>query len=157
MKFYNMTADQVLSEVGSRKYGLSKEEAEERLQTNGENVLKEKHKNSPVKIFFRQFTNMMTLLLILVGIVSLVFSITSGESVVEAIVIFGCVLVNAIMGFVQEMKSENAIEALKGITNLKSQVKRGGKWLKRKCNQRLAERITRAQYSKEAMEFGVGR
>ena len=132
MKFYNMTADQALSEVGSRKHGLSKEEAEERLISGGANVLKEKNKNSPIKIFFRQFTNMMTLLLILVGIVSLVFALTSSENhdtLIDSFVIFGCVLVNSIMGFVQEMKSENAIESLKDITSSKTQVKRGGSWI----------------------------
>ena len=66
----------------------------------------------------------MIILLILVGIVSLVYSIVTNESVIEAIVIFGCVLVNAFMGFFQELKSENTIEALRDLTVSKVKVKR---------------------------------
>lgn len=128
-KLYEQTIDEIYSYAQSSKNGLSNKEAEERLQTHGENVLKEKNKKSPIKIFFSQFANMMILLLILVGIVSLVYSIVNGESVIEAIVIFGCIFVNAIMGFTQELKSENAIESLKNMTVSKVKVKRDGAWV----------------------------
>ncbi len=126
--FYEMEQEEVLSKLETTRNGLSSKEAEERLVENGKNVLKEKNKKSPIKIFFSQFANMMILLLILVGFVSLVYSIVNGESFIEAIVIFGCVIVNAIMGFVQEMKSENAIESLKTMTSSKVQVRRDGSW-----------------------------
>ncbi len=128
-KIYEQTIDEIYEYTNSSKNGLSSKEAETRLQTQGENVLKQKNKKSPIKIFFSQFANMMILLLILVGIVSLVYSIMSNESVIESIVIFSCILVNAIMGFVQEMKSENAIESLKTMTSSKAQVKRDGVWV----------------------------
>ena len=128
-KFYEMTKDEVFETVRSNAKGLKTAEAEERLQTYGKNVLKEKNKKSPIKIFFSQFSNMMVLLLILVGIVSLVYSIVNGESVIESVVIFSCLLINVIMGFVQEMKSENAIDALKTMTQSKVQVKRDGVWV----------------------------
>ena len=67
--------------------------------------------------------------MILVGCVSLVHSIVNNESLIEPIVIFACIFVNAIMGFVQEMKSENAIESLKTMTSSKVQVKRDGVWV----------------------------
>lgn len=126
--FYEMSKEDVLKKVESTAKGLTTEEAEERLADNGKNVLKEKNKKSPIKIFFSQFANMMILLLILVGCVSLVYSIVNNESVLESIVIFGCVLINALMGFFQEMKSENAIESLKTMTSSKVQVKRDGVW-----------------------------
>lgn len=128
-KFYEMTKEEVFESVRSSAKGLKTEQAEERLQAYGKNVLKEKNKKSPIKIFFSQFSNMMVLLLILVGIVSLVYSIVNGESVIEAVVIFSCLLINVIMGFVQEMKSENAIDALKTMTQSKVQVKRDGVWV----------------------------
>lgn len=128
-KFYQETIEEVFESVKSSNEGLTTEEAKERLETNGKNVLKEKNKKSPLKIFFSQFNNMMTILLILVGIVSLVYSIVTKESVVEAIVIFVCVLVNTFMGFFQELKAENAIEALKDMTQSKAQVKRDGAWV----------------------------
>lgn len=127
--FYQMTKERVFEVVESSENGLSQEEAKIRLAEDGKNILKEKNKKSPLKIFFSQFANMMILLLILVGFVSLIYSIVNNESIIEAIVIFSCVLVNAIMGFVQEMKSENAIDALKTMTSSKVQVKRDGKWI----------------------------
>ena len=128
-KIYEMTKEEVFESVRSSEKGLKTEQAEERLQAYGENVLKEKNKKSPIKIFFSQFTNMMVLLLILVGVVSLVYSIVNNESVIESVVIFSCLLINVIMGFVQEMKSENAIDALKTMTQSKVQVKRDGVWV----------------------------
>ena len=127
--FYQMTKEEVFNKVESSEKGLSSEEARTRLAEDGKNVLKEKNRKSPIKIFFSQFSNMMILLLILVGCVSLVHSIVNKESLIEPIVIFGCIIVNAIMGFVQEMKSENAIESLKTMTSSKVQVKRDGSWI----------------------------
>lgn len=128
-KHYQNTIEETLTQVQSSTAGLTSKEATQRMETNGKNVLKEKTKKSPFKIFISQFQNMMILLLILVGIVSLVYSIVTHESVIEAIVIFACVLVNALMGFAQELKSENAIEALKDLSVSKVQVKRDGAWV----------------------------
>ncbi|MBR2909358.1 MAG: cation-transporting P-type ATPase [Clostridia bacterium] len=128
-KFYQESIDEVFESVASSSEGLSSTEAKERLERSGKNVLKEKNKKSAFKIFLSQFNNMMTLLLILVGIVSLVYSIITKESLVESIVVFACVLVNTLMGFFQEMKAENAIEALKTFTQSKAQVKRDGAWI----------------------------
>lgn len=108
--------------------GLSSKEVGNRLERDGNNILKQKNKKSPLKILFGQFANIMILLLILVGIVSLVYSIVNKESPIESIVIFSCVIINALMGFIQEMKSENAIESLKTVTTSKVQVKRDGAW-----------------------------
>ena len=127
--FYQMTLQEVYEETESTEKGLSSKIAQERLELEGENVLKEKNKKSAFKILLNQFSNMMILFLILVGIVSLVYSLVNGESVIEAVVIFSCVIVNTIMGFVQEMKSENAIESLKTMTESKAKVKRDGVWL----------------------------
>ena len=57
------------------------------------------------------------------------YSLVNGESIIEAIVIFSCVIVNTIMGFIQEIKSENAIESLKTMTQSKAKVKRDGVWI----------------------------
>lgn len=86
--FYQMTKERVFEVVESSENGLSQEEAKIRLAEDGKNILKEKNKKSPLKIFFSQFANMMILLLILVGFVSLIYSIVNNESVIEAIVIF---------------------------------------------------------------------
>ena len=126
---YQLPVEEVLKSVNSTAEGLSSKVAEERLSENGENVLKEKNKKSPIKIFFSQFTDMMVLFLILVAVVSFVYSVVAGESFLESIVIISCVLVNVFMGFIQETKSENAIDALKTMTQSKAQVKRDGVWV----------------------------
>lgn len=128
-KFYEQGIEEIYKNFTSSASGLSQNEAESRLLNNGENVLKERNKKSPIKIFFSQFSNMMILFLILVAIVSLVYSLVNGESVIESIVIFACIIVNTLMGFIQEMKSENAIDALKTMTQSKVQVKRDGAWV----------------------------
>ena len=128
-KFYQMTGAEVFKNVHSSEDGLTSKEAEHRIIERGENVLKEKNKKSAIKILLSQFKNMMVLLLLLVGIVSLVFSLVNGESIIEFIVIYSCIIINVIMGFIQEMKSENAIEALKNLTTSKVQVKRDGVWV----------------------------
>ncbi len=125
-KFYKKDIESIFQDLQTSEFGLSAKESEERLIANGENVLKEKNRKNPIKIFLSQFNNMMILLLILVGFVSLVYSLINNESVIESIVIFGCILVNAFMGFVQELKSENAIESLRDMTESKTKVRRNG-------------------------------
>lgn len=127
-KFYQSSVEEILKNVNSDMNGLTSVEAQKRLSAQGENVLKQKKKKSPFVLFLSQFKNIMIILLILVGVVSLVYSIVNHESVVEAIVIFGCVLINAIMGFVQELKGENAISALKTLTASSVKVQRDGQW-----------------------------
>ena len=128
-KIYQSSLEEVYNFSNSSLKGLSSVEAEKRQKEYGKNILEEKKKKNPFLIFLRQFNNMMILLLILVGIVSLVYSIVNNESVVEAIVIFSCVIINALMGFFQEMKSENAIDSLKTLTASKVKVKRDGSWI----------------------------
>lgn len=128
-KFYQSSISELYENFDTSADGLSTEESNNRLETNGENVLKEKKKVSPFFIFLRQFNNIMIILLILVGIVSLVYSIVNNESIIEAIVIFGCVFINAFMGFFQEMKGENSLEALKKLTSSSVKVKRDNAWV----------------------------
>lgn len=128
-KPYQSSVEEIYSNFKTSQNGLSEAEANEKLSVSGENVLKQKNKKKPLAIFFGQFNNMMIILLILVGIVSLVYSIVTNESVIEAIVIFSCVLINALMGFFQELKSENAIEALRDLTVSKVKVKRDNSWI----------------------------
>lgn len=127
-KYYQNSTEEIFNSLKTTANGLTSEDSQDKLKTYGENVLKQKKKKSPFLIFLNQFNNMMIILLILVGIVSMVYSIANGENIIEAIVIFSCILVNAFMGFFQELKSENAIEYLKDLTVSKVQVKRDGVW-----------------------------
>ena len=128
-KYYEQSIEEIYENLNTSENGLTQKEAENRLELNGENILKEKNKKTALKIFFSQFNNIMILLLLLAGAVSLVYSLVTNESIIESIVIFVCVFVNIFMGFFQELKSENAIESLKNMTSSKAQAKRDGVWV----------------------------
>lgn len=91
--------------------GLTEKEAVERLKKDGENVLEDKKKTSAVKIFAGQFRDIMVM--ILLG--ATVLSVLLGE-VTDAITIILIVLINAILGFIQEYRTEHTLEALKSMT-----------------------------------------
>ena len=66
-KFYQESINEVFTSVNSSIEGLSTQEAKDRIERSGKNVLREKNKKSAFKIFLSQFNNMMTLLLVLVS------------------------------------------------------------------------------------------
>lgn len=101
--------------------GLTQKEAENRLRLDGENALAEGKKISAIKIFISQFKDMLVAILL----VSTVLSILMGE-VVEAITIILIVFLNAIMGFVQEYRTEKTLDALKKMAAPKCKVLRDG-------------------------------
>lgn len=91
-------------------HGLSSKEAEQRLIKNGENVLKSKNKIKPYKILFSQFKDALVLILLAATFLSIIM----GE-ISEAITIIIIVLVNSILGFIQEFKTEKTLDALKSM------------------------------------------
>ncbi|MBR3901833.1 MAG: cation-translocating P-type ATPase [Ruminococcus sp.] len=102
--------------------GLTEKEASERLKKDGENVLEEGKKTSAVKIFAGQFRDVMVM--ILLG--ATVISVLLGE-VTDAITIILIVLINAILGFIQEYRTEHTLEALKSMTAPAAKCYRDGK------------------------------
>ncbi len=103
------------------KTGLSEEEAEKRIKQYGYNEIKSQKKISPWKIFIAQFKS----LLILILVIAVIISAFMGEWI-DATVIFVILILNAIMGFIQEYKAEKSIEALKRMAGLKAVVLREG-------------------------------
>ena len=91
--------------------GLTEKEAAQRLKENGENSLGEGKKTSPVTIFFGQFRDVMVLILLAATVISVIL----GE-VTDAVTIILIVLLNAILGFIQEFRTEKTLEALKSMT-----------------------------------------
>ncbi len=90
--------------------GLTDNEAKKKLQKHGFNIISERKKISPLKILFQQFTDVMIIILILATIISGFMGDTT-----EAITIIAIVIVNAVLGFVQEFKTERTMEALKSL------------------------------------------
>ncbi|MBS3133178.1 calcium-translocating P-type ATPase, SERCA-type [Candidatus Woesearchaeota archaeon] len=119
--YYKLSADKVLSGLNTSPKGLRSEEAASRLNQYGPNRLKEGKKISPLKIFFSQFNNFLVWILL----VAVAISASIGE-VVESIVIIIIVLLNAVIGFIQEFRAEKAVEALKKLSGIKADVLRDG-------------------------------
>ena len=123
---YQKTIEEIYSEYQTSKEGLSDKEAERRLGLFGKNVLIQKNKKSKWKIFLSQFKNIIVILLLLVGVMSLVYAIFTSGDFLEPIVILGTSLINCLMGYFQESKAEDALEKLKNYSSAKAKVKRGG-------------------------------
>ena len=126
-KEYAQTADQVLSDLKSGPEGLSAAQAEGRLAEYGPNRLREAPKATLLQRFIQQLKDPMLLILMAAAAVSAVTSILSGEKLTEVIIILAVVLLNAVLGVVQESKAEAAIEALQTMTAATSKVLRDGK------------------------------
>ncbi len=102
-------------------HGLSEAEAQRRLEQFGLNVLPEAKTGGPLVRFVRQFHHPLIYVLLVAGVVTMLL----GETV-ESAVIFGVVVVNAVIGFLQESKAEAALDALQSMIRTVAQVRRDG-------------------------------
>lgn len=130
MIFYDKTAEETLSSLSTDKtQGLSAEEAAKRLAEYGPNKLKEKKKKSAFARFIDQFKDVMILILIAAAVISFVIACINGEpsEFFEPALILLIVVLNAVMGVVQESKAEKALDALKNMSAPHARVIRGGK------------------------------
>jgi P-type Ca2+ transporter type 2C len=118
--WYNFTTDEVLKTLASSRNGLSEKETQARLVRYGANKLREKERASPVLLLLKQFASPMVYILLIVVIVEALVL----DSLTDAGVIMVIVLFNAIIGFVQELRAERALEALKKMTSPTTRVRR---------------------------------
>ena len=126
-KAYQKTNEELLKELETSMKGLTEQEAKARRHKFGLNTLVDKNKRTKLEIFLSQFKNMMIILLLIVGFLSLIYSLVTEEDFLEPLVILGTTLVNCIMGYLQEAKAENATNKLKKYSANYITVKRGGK------------------------------
>lgn len=110
--------EDVLREFGTNsKNGLTEEEVKKRQNKYGKNRLKDKPKENIFVKFIKQFNDFMIIILIIASIVSAVISTLQGQNdYIDSIIIIGIVILNALMGVIQEAKAEKSIEALKKMT-----------------------------------------
>ena len=127
MKEYLQSTEEVLKELSSTLQGISSEEANQRLEKNGKNKLDEPKKDGIVKKFLKSLADPMIIMLLAAAGISLVTSIIQGESFTDVFIILFVVIVNTILGMVQESKAENAISSLMEMTKATSKVIRDGK------------------------------
>ena len=127
-KTYTRSAGDVLQELGVGAEGLSSAQAKERLEKYGPNKLKEVEKPTLLQRFIAQLKDPMLIILMVAAAVSALTGMLSGENEwAEVIIIMAVVLLNAILGVVQESKAEAAIEALQTMTAATCKVIRDGK------------------------------
>jgi len=126
--YYKLSVDETLSELNADSAGLSSERAAERLAQYGPNKLKEAEKPGFWKRFLTQLKDPMLLILLAAAGVSALTGAIAGESEwAETIIILAVVLLNAVLGVLQESKAEAAIEALQTMTAATCKVLRDGK------------------------------
>lgn len=125
---YKKTIVEIYKELNINNNGLSLQKVKELQKLNGKNELIQKNKKTKLQIFISQFKNIMIILLLVVGILSLIYSIISGDDFLEPIIILGTSILNCFMGFLQESKSEDAIGKLKKYSANYVTVKRAGKY-----------------------------
>ena len=127
MKEYLSSIEDVLKEQNSSEQGLTSSDAEKRLQQYGKNKLKEGKKASLFERFMTELADPMIIILIVAAAISGVTAFYEGESFTDVIIILAVVIINAVLGVVQESKAEAAIEALQEIAAATSKVLRDGK------------------------------
>ncbi len=132
-----MKIEDVLDRLQSDRRGLSEEEAKRRLQEIGPNELAERKKTTPLQIFLGQFKDIFVIMLLAAILLSVVVGYYESQTVsnssglleyyADAITIGAIVILNATVGFIQEYRSEKAMEAMKKLTAPKARLIRGGK------------------------------
>ncbi len=128
MEDYQKEIEQIYKEYKTSLKGLKSIDAKKSLKINGKNVLEEKHQVTKLELFFKQFKNIMIILLFVVGILSLVNAIVNKSDFLEPIVILGTSILNCFMGFLQESKAMDAVSKLNKYKNDYVTVKRDNKY-----------------------------
>ncbi len=135
--YHNKTLQEILKITKTNQSGLTDKEAELRLKTAGPNSLNHEKKQNYLLKFLSQFKDIMVVILLCAAVVSLVFSFLqkSTTELIDAIIIFIIVLINATLGFSQELKADKALESLKKMSQPFSIVIRDGKKKKIKTSE----------------------
>ncbi|MFN8360161.1 MAG: cation-translocating P-type ATPase [Candidatus Kapaibacterium sp.] len=121
MNWHSLDPAAVFESLRTFPEGLSTDEASARLLLYGTNELQEKKKTSPVMLFLSQFKDVMIVILIAAALISLIVG-----DLKDAIVIAVIVVLNAIIGFMQEYRAGKAMDALKKLSAPTATVRRGG-------------------------------
>ena len=129
-EIYQKTIEELYKEFNTSNKGLKSLEYKKLLKKFGKNVLVERNKKTKFELFIKQFKNIMIILLLVVGFLSLIYSVINKSDFLEPIVILGTSIINCFMGFLQESKAEDAIGKLKKYTTNYVSVKRNNKFRK---------------------------
>ena len=120
--YFTKKIDEILKEFNTAQVGLTETEAKKRLNENGKNILPKENRDSIIKIFLRQFTSPIEIILVITVLISFFI----GETL-DALVITFIILVDVIMGTFQENKALKSAEALTNMLKIKAKVIRDNK------------------------------
>ncbi|MDE7401751.1 MAG: HAD-IC family P-type ATPase [Clostridia bacterium] len=128
LKYTDTAKERVLEQLGSSERGISGEEVIKRQEKYGKNELKKKKRTSLIGLFFSQFGDVMTILLIAAACISAVIAFFSGEKsdLVDTAIIASIIFLNAVVGTVQQYRADKAIESLKKLNSTTARVRRDG-------------------------------
>lgn len=118
---YQKETPELMKELHTAPEGLNQTEAQQRLQENGPNQLKEAKKKSTLALFLDTFKDAMVVVLLIVAIVQMVMG-----AHVESLVIFAVLLLNSVVSVIQTKKAEGSLDALKKLSAPDASVLRGG-------------------------------
>ena len=121
MNYHSIKVSEIYQQLKTSQQGLSSTEVDQRQKKYGKNELIEKKKVSVFKLLLHQFKDVMILILLIAAAISYAVGDTK-----DVIVILIIVLLNAVIGFVQEYRAEKAMEALKKMSSLHATVRRNG-------------------------------
>lgn len=122
MNWYQLSVKEIFEHLKTSELGLTEEEVKQRLKKYGPNKIAEEEKISKLKILLHQFTSPLIYILLIAGVVTILL-----KEYIDSGVIFAVVILNAIIGFVQEYKAEKSVRALKKLVVPKARVIRDGK------------------------------
>ncbi|MDW7709950.1 MAG: cation-transporting P-type ATPase [Deferrisomatales bacterium] len=121
---HSLPAEQVRERLGSGPDGLSTEEAGRRLESFGPNRLPSPEKEGLLRRFLRHFHDVLIYILIAAGTITALLG-----HWIDTGVILGVVVVNAVIGFIQEGKAEQALEGIRKMLSLHAHARRDGEWV----------------------------
>ena len=128
-ELYLLKKQEVLNTFLTSESGLTSQEAKKRLAENGRNALKEGKKKSKLLIFFEQFKDLMTIILVLAAFLSGVLAFVTGDKseLADTGILLFIIVLNAFVGFLQQYRADAAIEKLKQMSVTEAKVVRDGK------------------------------
>ncbi|WP_418892787.1 calcium-translocating P-type ATPase, PMCA-type [Limibacterium fermenti] len=125
--FYNQSVEDTLKSFSvSSDTGLSSAEAKQKLEEVGPNQLESTKQKSLATMFFEQFKSSMVVILLIAAIISGVIGVLEGEGLTETFIILAILLINAVIGVVEERKAQSSLEALNKMSAPHSKVLRDG-------------------------------
>ena len=122
LPWHAMEPDRVLRAFDTSEQGLSPGEANRRLEEHGPNLLPREQGPGLVRRFLKQFNNILIYILLIASVFTALLDEWADTAVILAVVV-----INAVIGFIQEGKAQRALESIRGMLSVKALVRRGGR------------------------------